>query len=134
MNGRRTRWPLAVIGAGLGLLAVVPPAVAETLRVELGAPIPYRCAEGRTLAVRYGRLSDGSLSFARLSPPGDRSLTLPRLASGSGARYSDEANWQWWTKGPEGFLERRDDRGEWRTVLTGCRTSPQGTAAPTAPR
>jgi membrane-bound inhibitor of C-type lysozyme len=90
--------------------------------VELGDPVPYRCAGGRQLVVRYGRLSDGSLSFARLLLPGDRRLTLPRLVSGSGSRYSDEASWQWWSKGSGGVLEQRDEEGGWRTVFDQCRS------------
>jgi membrane-bound inhibitor of C-type lysozyme len=104
------------------LLTAVMPATGKTLGVELTAPVTYRCAEGRQLVVRYGRLSDGSLSFARLQPPGDQPLTLPQLVSGSGARYSDEQRWQWWSKGQEGFLQWRDDDRQWRTVLEGCRS------------
>jgi membrane-bound inhibitor of C-type lysozyme len=63
--------------------------------VERGAPVSYRCAGCRRRVVRQGRRSEGSLSCARLRLPGDRSLTLPQLGSGSGARYSDERQWQW---------------------------------------
>jgi membrane-bound inhibitor of C-type lysozyme len=110
----------------IGLVAALPltavaPALAGDLGVELGKPLRYRCAGGSTLMVRYGRLSDDSLSFARLQPPGEQPLTLPQLVSGSGVRYSTEQMWQWWTKGQEGFLQRRDGQGEWRTVLEGCR-------------
>ena len=90
---------------------------------ELGEPVTYRCAGGRQLVVRYGRLSDGSLSFVRLQPPGDRLLTLPQLVSGSGTRYTDEQRWQWWSKGQEGFLERRDAQGRWQTVLDRCQSA-----------
>ncbi|MEB3321827.1 MAG: MliC family protein [Synechococcaceae cyanobacterium] len=114
-----TRCELALTRTLLDQLESKP---ARTPGVELGAPITYRCAEGRQLVVRYGGLSDGSLGFARLQPPGDPSITLPRLVSASGARYSDEQRWQWWSKGKEGFLERREERGQWRTVLKGCRS------------
>lgn len=91
-----------------------------SLSVELGEPVTYRCTSGRQLVVRYGRLSDGSLSFARLQPPGDEPLTLPQLVAGSGVRFSDEQKWQWWTKGEGGFLQRRDEKGKWKTVLAHC--------------
>lgn len=90
--------------------------------MELGKAMHYRCAGGSQLVVRYGRLSDDSLSFARLQPPGEQPLTLPQLVSGSGVRYSNEQLWQWWTKGQGGFLQRRDPQGEWRTVLENCRS------------
>lgn len=92
------------------------------LTAELGAPVSYRCAGGQLLTVRYGRLSDGSLAFARLQPPGGPLLTLPQLVSASGARYSDERLWQWWSKGSGGFLQQRDDQGRWQTLLEGCQS------------
>lgn len=104
------------------LLDQLRPAAERGPGVEMQEPVSYRCTEGARLEVRYGRLSDGSLSFARLQPPGDRPLTLPQLVSGSGARYSDEQRWQWWSKGKEGFLQRREDNGQWRAVLKGCRS------------
>jgi membrane-bound inhibitor of C-type lysozyme len=109
---------------GVPFVVVVPAARAAEWApaVEIQKPVSYRCAGGGRLEVRYGRLSDGSLSFARLQPPGHQPLTLPQLASGSGARYSDEQRWQWWSKGQEGFLQRRDNNGQWRTVLEGCRS------------
>jgi membrane-bound inhibitor of C-type lysozyme len=99
----------------------VHPAAAP-LAVELGAPISYSCGGGQPLTVRYGRLSDGSLAFARLQPPGSPLLTLPQLLSASGARYSDERLWQWWSKGSGGVLQRRDDQGRWQTLLEGCQS------------
>lgn len=88
--------------------------------VELGEPIPYRCAGGSQLVVRYGRLSDDSLSFVRLFLPGDRRVTLPQLVSASGARYSDDRQWQWWSKGSTGFLEQRDGQGQWQKLFEQC--------------
>lgn len=100
----------------------IAPSPAAPLTVELGAPIPYRCAGGQALTLRYGRLSDGSLAFVRLQPPGGPLLTLPQLVSASGARYSDERQWQWWSKGSGGFLQRRDDQGRWQILLEGCQS------------
>jgi membrane-bound inhibitor of C-type lysozyme len=110
------------------LMGMLPAAVGARwvpLAVELGEPIRYRCAGGRQLEVRYGRLSDGSLSFARLQPPGDQPHTLPQLVSGSGTRYTDEQRWQWWSKGQEGVLQRRDGQGQWQTVLDQCQADGQ---------
>jgi membrane-bound inhibitor of C-type lysozyme len=104
------------------LLDQLQPETERAPAVEMRKPVSYRCDGGGRLEVRYGRLGDGSLSFARLQPPGDSPLTLPQLVSGSGTRYSDEQRWQWWSKGEEGFLQRRDNDGQWRTVLQGCRS------------
>ncbi|EDY39296.1 conserved hypothetical protein [Cyanobium sp. PCC 7001] len=114
------RLALPPLSAGVLLLTAVAPVAAESLQVELREPVRYRCDGGTELVVTYGQLSDGSLSFARLQPPGETLLTLPQLVSGSGARYSTEQLWQWWSKGEEGFLERRDEQGEWTTELGGC--------------
>jgi membrane-bound inhibitor of C-type lysozyme len=122
INPLQERWPLAAVGAWLLLLNATTFAAEGPLTAELGEPVAYRCSDGRQLVVRYGRLSDGSLAFVRLRPPGAGQLTLPRLVSGSGVRYSDEQEWQWWSKGKEGFLQRRDARGEWRTLLQRCVT------------
>ncbi|SBO43277.1 MliC family protein [Cyanobium sp. NIES-981] len=117
--------PLAVgmlLLTAVAPVAGVAPVAAEDLGVELGEPVLYRCSGARELAVRYGRLSDDSLAFVRLQPPGGQLLTLPQLVSGSGARYSSGQLWQWWSKGEEGFLQRLDDQGDWQTVLEGCIT------------
>jgi membrane-bound inhibitor of C-type lysozyme len=47
-----------------------------------------------------------------LSFPDDRSLVLPRVPSGSGARYADDEGNQFFGKGPEAILTRpgEDDR------------------------
>jgi membrane-bound inhibitor of C-type lysozyme len=110
------------LAAGLLLLTAAAPVAAEGLGVELGEPVLYRCSGARELVVRYGRLSDDSLAFVRLQPPGEQPVTLPQLVSGSGARYSNGQLWQWWSQGEEGFLQRQDDQGEWQTVLEGCLT------------
>ena len=94
--------------------AITPPVV------ELEAPIAYRCDGGSQLLVRYGRLSDGSLSFARLLLPGGRIATLPQLVSASGSRYSDDQQWQWWSKGSGGFLEERNGGGAWQKHFRRC--------------
>ncbi len=91
-------------------------------QLEWGEPFLYHCAGGGKLGVRYGRLSDGSLSLARLDLPDHRTVTLPQLVAGSGARYSNDLRWQWWSKGSSGFLERRDHQGQWQKFLDQCRS------------
>ena len=85
---------------------------ADTLR--------YRCGDGQIIEAKYGSLSDQSLSFVRLSLPDGRLLTLPQVASASGARYSADHAFTWWSKGKSGFLQERDDNGEWRITLDSC--------------
>jgi len=98
-----------------------PPRFASTPPVvELEGPIAYRCDGGSQLMVRYGRLSDGSLSFVRLFLPGERTVTLPQLVSASGTRYSDDRQWQWWSKGSGGFLEVREGEGQWQKRFKQC--------------
>lgn len=74
------------LGAGLAACSSLPAGPS----VEGGATFAYTCNDGSVLAVRYYALSDGSLRFARLRMQDGTELTLPQLASGSGARYSDD--------------------------------------------
>lgn len=90
------------------------------LSVVQGETIRYRCGGGQMIEASYGSLSDQSLSFVRLRLPDGRRLTLPQVASGSGARYSADQAFTWWTKGNGGFLQERDDNGEWRITLDAC--------------
>jgi membrane-bound inhibitor of C-type lysozyme len=93
-------------------------------RVVPGPQVVYRCAGGRELVVSYFTLSDGSLDFVRLRLPEGQRSTLPRLVAASGVRYSDEARFQWWTKGAGGFLQERSAEGQWRMALRDCRSLP----------
>ena len=90
------------------------------LSVVQGDTIRYRCGGGQIIEAQYGSLSDQSLSFVRLRLPDGRRLTLPQVASGSGARYSADHNFTWWSKGNGGFLQERADDGEWRITLDAC--------------
>ena len=85
-----------------------------------GKTIRYRCSRGETLQVQHYRLSDDTLSFVRLRLPDGQPLTLPRVASGSGARYSADQQHSWWSKGNGGFLQERDGQGHWRITLKDC--------------
>ncbi|MBL6798692.1 MAG: MliC family protein [Synechococcus sp. BS307-5m-G39] len=90
------------------------------LSVVQGETIRYRCGGGQIIEARYGSLSDQSLAFVRLRLPDGRRLTLPQVASASGARYSADQAVTWWSKGNSGFLQERGDNGEWRITLDAC--------------
>jgi membrane-bound inhibitor of C-type lysozyme len=120
MSALIRRLALPPLSAAVLLLTAVAPVAAESLQVELRETVRYSCEGGAELVVTYGQLSDSSLAFARLQPPGETLITLPQLVSGSGARYSTEQLWQWWSQGEEGFLQRRNEQGGWNTVLAGC--------------
>ena len=85
-----------------------------------GQTIRYRCIGGEIVQAQYYRLSDDTLSFVRLRLPDGQQLTLPRVASGSGARYSADQQHTWWSKGQGGFLQERDGQGHWRIALNAC--------------
>ena len=92
------------------------------LSVVQGNTIRYHCGGGQVIEAQYGSLSDQSLSFVHLRLPDGRRLTLPQVASGSGARYSADQAFTWWSKGNGGFLQDRGDNGEWRISLDACET------------
>ena len=94
------------------------------LFVTGGEPITYVCDSGERVVARYYDLSDGSLHFVKLLFPDGRTYTLPQVLSASGARYTDEAELVWWTKGDEAHVERRDDEGQWQAPYESCRVEP----------
>ena len=98
---------------------------AAKLRVSGGEPVLYDCGGGRRITARYYSLSDGSLAFVKLILPDGTLITLPNLGSASGARYSDDMHYVWWTKGEGAFLEERDESGEWKSVYPDCRQLPK---------
>ena len=75
---------------------------------------------GERLEATYYELRDRSLAFVRLRLPDGRQLTLPQIASASGARFSADRELTWWIKGNSGFLQQRDSEGEWRVTLKDC--------------
>ena len=92
----------------------------EKLSVTGGDPIAYLCDSGEKITARYFALSDKSLEFVKLQTPDGKTYTLPLALSASGARYTDERELVWWTKGDTAFVQRRDENGEWQTVFN-CR-------------
>lgn len=137
---------LAVLAVGVGMLGILflgsctKPAPGGTasnlsssreaeakstgLSVVGGEPVVYDAGEGRRITARYYSLSDNSLSFVKLELPDGSAITLPNLASGSGARYSDDLNLVWWTKGDGAFAEKRDDSGQWKSLYPDCKEIP----------
>jgi membrane-bound inhibitor of C-type lysozyme len=117
--------PTAVVTAlAIGLLprSALAEGRHDIPRVVPGPQVVYRCAGGRELVASYFSLSDRSLDFVRLRLPEGQRSTLPRLVAASGVRYSDEARFQWWTKGAGGFLQERSADGRWRMALRDCRS------------
>jgi len=92
----------------------------EALTVTGGEPITYKCEGGEEIVARYYALSDNSLHFVKVTLPDGQVQTLPNAVSASGARYTDDRMWVWWTKGETGFAETRNDKGEWETKYQGC--------------
>ena len=90
------------------------------LSVVPGEVVRYRCGGGQTIEAHYGSLSDQSLAFVRLRLPDGRRLTLPQVASASGARYSADQTFTWWSKGRSAFLQERGENGTWRITLDAC--------------
>lgn len=94
---------------------------AGKLGVTGGDPITYLCEQNKKVQVRYFALSDDSLNFIKLSLPDGKDYTLPQAVSASGARYTDDHEVVWWNKGKEGFVEMRDQEGEWQSLYNDCK-------------
>jgi len=107
---------LAIASSGCAALA----ASEQPLRLTAETTVHYSCAGGKQVVARYSGLSDGSLNFVRLTLPKGEQITLPQVASGSGARFSADQDVSWWSKGRGGFLQRRDAKGQWQTSLDSC--------------
>lgn len=107
---------LAIASSGCAALA----ASEQPLQLAPESTVHYRCAGGQQVVARYAGLSDGSLNFVRLTLPKGQQITLPQVASGSGARFSADQDVTWWTKRTGGFLQRRDAKGQWQISLDSC--------------
>lgn len=107
---------LAAVSASCAALA----GSEQPLHLTTSTTVQYICAKGERLVAQYSGLSDGSLKFVRLTLPSGQHVTLPQVASGSGARFSADQDVTWWTKGSGGFLQRRDANGQWQISLDSC--------------
>ncbi len=118
MGKNRAIWCCAVII--LTALSACGSAKQGKLTVEGGEPITYRCEGGEQIVARYYHLSDKSLYFVKVLLPDGQEQTLPNAVSASGARYTDDRLWVWWTKGDSGFAETRDQNGQWQVKYQNC--------------
>ena len=91
------------------------------LRVTGGDPVGYLCEQNQKVQVRYFSLSDESLNFIKLTLPNGKDYTLPQVEAASGTRYTDEHEVVWWNKGKEGFVEIRNQGGEWQSLYNNCK-------------
>lgn len=107
---------LTVASSGCAALA----ASSQPFQLAAESIVHYTCAGGNHVVARYSGLSDGSLNFVRLTLPNGQQITLPQVASGSGARFSADQDVTWWSKGTGGFLQRRDANGQWQISLDSC--------------
>ena len=92
----------------------------QGLTVRGGERVAYQCENGDRIVARYYSLSDGSLDFVKVSMPDGKEYTLPNAVSASGARYTDDREFVWWTKGDSAFLQTRDQTGEWQITYQNC--------------
>jgi membrane-bound inhibitor of C-type lysozyme len=92
----------------------------DQLEVQGGEPISYQCEGGERIVARYYSLSDKSLHFVKVTMPDGQEYTLPNVLSASGARYTNDHLWVWWTKGESAFAETRDQSGEWYVEYESC--------------
>jgi membrane-bound inhibitor of C-type lysozyme len=94
-----------------GVDIVVVPVGATTTAASRPRTVRYTCANDVTVTVKYNANS------AEVTFDG-KTEVLPQVESGSGIRYSN-ANWEWNSKGKEGFLT---DRKSNTIVAADCRT------------
>ena len=92
----------------------------ETLEVLGGEPVTYGCENGIRIVARYYSLSDSSLHFVKLMMSDGTRYTLPNVVSASGARYTDDRELIWWTKGDSAFVQIRNQAGEWNMMYQHC--------------
>ena len=121
---RRNLCAVFAAGAVLSAVACTGPAKnggEDSLRALIMSSGTYLCAGGERIGVTYYRLSDDSLDFVKVVLPDGKERTLPNAVSASGARYTDERELVWWTKGDTAFVQTRGPDGKWRISSKDCR-------------
>jgi membrane-bound inhibitor of C-type lysozyme len=103
---------LIVLSQGLLAACAAAPAPAGAAGALAGT-VRYECGGGRYV---FEARIEGEAAV--LSLPG-RTVTLPRVVSGSGAKYATE-DVTFWSKGEEALLEVGSD------AYLGCRSAPPG--------
>ncbi len=91
------------------------------LRAVLQSHVVYQCENQALIAARYYSLKDDSLHFVKLVLPDGAQFTLPNVLSASGARYTDDVELMWWSKGSNAFAQRRGQDGQWQDLYRECR-------------
>lgn len=117
---RRVSFLLLCVLVVVAYLSACTSAKQDRLEVEGGEPSSYQCEGGERIVARYYSLSDKSLHFVKVTMPDGQEHTLPNVLSASGARYTDDHLWVWWTKGESAFAQTRDQSGEWYVEYDGC--------------
>ncbi len=79
------------------------------LTVVISKPMTFLSQDKKTFSVRYGELSDNSLSFIKITLPDGIEKTLARVVSASGVRYLDERQLEWWEHQGSVCLSKRDE-------------------------
>ena len=108
------------VALGNALLPVQAVPSSDEPTLQRGESVNYLCERGERLEATYYALSDQSLAFVRLRLPDGRQLTLPQIASASGARFSADSDVTWWIKGNSGSLQQRNAQGAWSVTLKDC--------------
>jgi membrane-bound inhibitor of C-type lysozyme len=114
------------VALALGVSQALADKIAPTLHAAGGNAITYHCDKAKTVIARYYNLSDGSLSFVKLSLNG-KVYTLPQVVSGSGARYTSEHDVEWWTKGDGALLN--ENITDAKAKVASCQQQPKGKTA-----
>jgi len=90
-----------------------------TLAQNSAATVTYQCVANQTLAVRIIPALPGKVEEVQMTLPDKSVLTLPRVVSASGAKYSN-GTFTFWSKGNTAFVEQGDT-----VVLKDCVTIPE---------
>lgn len=107
--------------SGVACSGTAPKSQADVLGISRGATVVYQCDEGIRLVASYFSLSDDSLGFVKLVIPDGKEYTLPNVLSASGARFTDDREVVWWTKGSTGFVQIRGENGQWHKAFGECK-------------
>lgn len=85
------------------------------------SPAHYQCKDGTKITANYYELSDKSLQFVKLNST-KLKVTLPLSISGSGSRYSDGYQNEWWIKGNNATLNTDINNKDHQAIE--CSSSP----------
>ena len=80
----------------------------------------YQCENGDQVTANYYSLSDDRFRFVRIIDPDGKEHFLPHVFSGSGEKYTDNFRVVWWTKGKSGYVQTRQENGDWQITHREC--------------